>query len=273
MYSKIDQASDYLRQIIKITPSVVVVLSHGLINFFKDIQVAVEINFADIPNFPVSKIEGHDNKLTYGIVDNKYVLLMKDRLHRYEGFSEEELAFPYRVFANLGIKNIILTNGVGAINEDLKVGDIVLIRDHISFFAPNILKGDNYSRFGHQFPDMTNVYTTAMRNRVLLSAQAIGFNLKECVYCFLPGPNYESPSEMRALKVMGADVVGMAIVPEAIVCCHAGMNIAGVCLVTNKAAGHTTRPLTNREIIRASTRCKDDVEMLVRAILKDIPKG
>lgn len=273
MYTQIDKATEYLRKFIKITPDVVIVLNSSLNSITKEMQATTEIPFTNIPGFVGTDNPGTEKKLTYGILENKYVLVVTGKLHYYEGPSYETLALPYRVFANMGIKNIIFTTQCGAINEDLNVGDIVIFKDHISLFAPNLLIGKNYSRFGPRLIDASNIYNANLRNLILQNINTDdNKKLKEGTYCFYSGPSYETIADIKALKILGADMVGMATVPEATVCHQSGMNVIGLSIITNRAAGLNTRPLSYREVILNARIGEAKEKTTLRQILKLIPK-
>ncbi len=274
MYKKIDQATEYLRQFVRITPACVIVLNSGLISLKNELQVPVEMDFKNIPGFIPSTAEGHESRLIYGILEGKYVLMMQGKVHYYEGLSSEDLALPYRVFANLGIKNIVFTNVAGAINESYEIGDLIMVADHISLFAPSLLIGKNYDRFGPRLVDMSNVYNAELRSKVL---QAVNLKpdapkIKSGIYAFYAGPNYETPTDIKALKLLGADMTGMSTVPEATVCHQAGINVIALSLITNRASGYSKRPLSHREIILNSRVAEAKQKSLIKTIIQIIPK-
>lgn len=274
MYTKIDKATEYLRQFVRITPATVIVLNSALTPLKNELQVPVEIDYKKIPGFIPSNSEGHESRLYYGILEGRYVLLLQGKVHYYDGLSNEDLALPYRVFANMGIKNIVFTNVAGATNESYEIGDLVLVTDHISLFAPSLLVGHNFDRFGPRLLDMSNVYNAELRSKVL---QQINSNpdeprVKTGVYVFYPGPNYETPTDIKILKNLGADMTGMSTVPEATICHHAGMNVLAVSLITNRAAGYTKRPLSHRETILNGRVSEAKIKSLVKTIIHIIPK-
>ena len=228
------------------------------------------IDYADIPYFPVSTVAGHAGKLVYGSISGKYVLAMKGRFHYYEGNDMSTVTLPVRVFKKMGIENIIITNAAGGLGDSLNPGDIMIIKDHISLFCPSPLRGENLDEFGPRFPDMTNVYSQNLSELAAECGKRLDIPLKSGVYSFFPGPRYESPADIRALKILGADATGMSTVPEAIVARHCGMNILGLSLITNKAAGLSGNALAHDEVVAIAKLAEKNMVSLVKDIVKDL---
>lgn len=237
MIEKIKDAANYIKNKIEVIPKTALVLGSGL-GFLADaLKNKKEIYYSDIPNFPVSTAPMHKGVMAFGELFGTPVILMCGRFHYYEGYSMQEVTFYVRVLKWLGVENLILTNAVGAINESFNIGDMMMISDHIKFFDESPLRGKNLDEFGPRFNDMSDCYTKELRVLTKLVAKEKGIDLKEGVYAFMSGPSYETPAEIRMLKTLGADVVGMSTVPEVICAAHSGMKVLGISFCTNMAAG------------------------------------
>ena len=237
MIEKIKEAAEYIKREIGQIHKTAIVLGSGLGFLADSLENKKEIPYCDIPHFPISKAPMHKGTLEAGILFKTPVILICGRFHYYEGYSMQEVTFYVRVLKWLGVENIILTNAVGAINESFKVGDMMIIKDHIKFFDETPLRGDNLDLFGPRFNDMSDAYTKELRDLAREVAKKEGIDIKEGVYAFMPGPCYETPAEIRMLKILGADVVGMSTVPEVICASHSGMKVLAVSCCTNMAAG------------------------------------
>ena len=255
---------------LELQPKIALVLGSGLGAFADDLAGAVRIPYEKIPGFRSATVEGHAGTLVIGKVGDAPVLAMQGRVHFYEGYSAKEVAFPMRVFKQLGVRAAILTNAAGAINLSYDQGALVVIRDHINLQGTNPLIGPNDARFGPRFPDMTNAYTKKYREIVLGEAKQLGLKLHEGVYAALYGPSYETPAEIRYLKAIGADLVGMSTVPEVIVARHMGMRVLGISCVTNMAAGVLDREIDHAEVMQTGERVKSEFMALLRAAIPHI---
>ena len=264
---KMEQSAAFIRSKIEMKPEIAAVLGSGLGVLADEVEDAVEINYADIPHFPVSTVEGHAGKLVIGKLEGKAVMVMKGRFHYYEGYGMDEVAFPIRVMKLLGINNLLVTNAAGGINKKFEPGDLMLIKDHIKFFSESPLRGKNIEAFGPRFNDMSDCYTAALRETAKEIAYGLGLVLQEGVYGFMPGPSYETPAEIKMLDVLGADAVGMSTVPEVIVATHAGMKILGISCISNMAAGILDQPLHHEEVMETAESVKEKFLTLVRAII------
>lgn len=246
-------------------PEVLVVLGSGL-GFLADAaEESRAVDYADIPGFGRSTAPGHRGRLVLGTLGGRRAALMQGRVHGYEGYTMEQIAFPVRVARGLGAETLVLTNAAGAVNRAFAVGDIMLIRDHIKLAAESPLRGPNLGEFGPRFCDMTETYTPSLREKARDAAAALP--LREGVYMYFAGPQYETPAEIRAAATLGADAVGMSSVPEAIAARHCGMAVAGFSLVTNMAAGILDRPLDGDEVIAAAEAAKERFSALVLGLL------
>lgn len=237
MIDNIKTAAEYIKSNIGDIPQTAIVLGSGL-GFLSDcLEDKKEISYNDIPHFPVSTAPMHKGAMEVGKLFGHPVILMCGRFHYYEGYSMQEITFYIRVLRWIGVKNLILTNAAGAINEGFKVGDMMMICDHIKFFDDTPLRGKNLDEFGPRFNDMSDCYTKELRELAKEVCKNEGIEIKEGVYAFMPGPCYETPAEIRMLRVLGADVVGMSTVPEVICASHSGMDVLAVSCCTNMAAG------------------------------------
>ncbi|MGA3125575.1 MAG: purine-nucleoside phosphorylase [Candidatus Korobacteraceae bacterium] len=248
-------------------PEIAVVLGSGLGAFAEELKDSVVIPYADIPNFPRSTAIGHAGRLVIGKLADLTVAAMQGRVHLYEGYSSRESAFPVRVLARLGVKSLILTNAAGGISPACTPGALVLISDHINLQGNNPLNGPNDDRFGPRFPDLSQAYSSAYRHLAQDAARAIGIDLKEGVYAALAGPSYETPSEIRYLRTIGADLVGMSTVPEVIVARHMGIDLLAISCVTNTAAGLSAGVIDHDEVLRTGERVRETFVALLSALL------
>jgi purine-nucleoside phosphorylase len=254
-------------------PGVGVVLGSGLGGFADSLTDRTQIPYADIPAFPRSTAIGHAGQLVIGKSGAVPVAAMQGRVHLYEGYSAHEVAFPMRVFGRMGIRAVILTNAAGGINLHYQQGALVLIRDHINLQGANPLTGPNDDRFGVRFPDMTHAYEKSLRNVAQEEAAKLGMTLHEGVYAALLGPSYETPAEIKYLRTIGADLVGMSTVFEVIAARHMGIKVLAVSCVTNMAAGIVDQPLSHQEVMETGERVKTSFEALLRAVLPRIQNG
>ncbi len=264
----IDESTNYITEIIKDIPDLAIILGSGLGPLSKEIENPIIIKYSDIPNFKVSTIAGHAGELIYGTVCNHKVLVMNGRFHYYEGHDMDIVTLPIRVFAKLGITKLIVTNAAGGIKASLQPGSIMLINDHLSFMCPSPLRGANLDDFGPRFPDMTQVYAASLLDIAHEAAKSEKIDVDEGVYCYFRGPQYETPAEIRAVRTIGADAAGMSTVPEAIVAKHCGMQILGISLITNKAAGLGGTELSHEEVNTIARRAANNMVRLVKKIIQ-----
>ena len=243
------RAAKFIQSKTKLRPSVALVLGSGLGAFADELSSATRIPYHKIPGFPRSTVAGHSGQLVIGKAAGVPLVAMQGRVHLYEGYSAKEVVFPMRVLGRLGIRAAILTNAAGAINLDYSQGALVAIRDHINLQGTNPLIGPNDERFGVRFPDMSHAYAKAYREIALREAKRLGIQIHEGVYAALCGPSFETPAEIRYLKTIGADLVGMSTVPEAIAANHMRMKVLGISCVTNFAAGVTDQKLDHKEVL------------------------
>ena len=269
-FARADRAAKFILAKTKLRPKIALVLGSGLGAFADDLTNATRIPYEKIPGFPSSTAIGHAGRLVIGKVDGIPVAAMQGRVHFYEGYSAQEVTFPMRVFGRLGIRAAILTNAAGGINLAFNQGALVVIRDHINLQGTNPLIGPNDERFGPRFPDMTEAYAKPYREITLAEAKRLGIEVHEGVYAALSGPSYETPAEIRYLRTIGADLVGMSTVPEVIVARHTGIRVLGISCVTNMAAGILDRPLDHTEVLATTERVKTQFIALLRAVIPRI---
>jgi len=269
-FARADRAAKWILSKTKLRPRMALVLGSGLGAFADDLAAAAQIPYEKIPEFPRSTAVGHAGRLVIGKVENVAAVAMQGRVHLYEGYSAKEVAFPMRVLGRMGIRAAILTNAAGGINTDFKQGALVVIRDHINMQGANPLIGPNDERLGPRFPDMTQAYWKPYREIALLEAKRLGIAAHEGVYAALPGPSYETPAEIRYLRTIGADLVGMSTVPEVIVARHMGIRVLGISCVTNMAAGILDRPLDHAEVLETGERVQGQFIALLRAVIPRI---
>ncbi|MGB7729831.1 MAG: purine-nucleoside phosphorylase [Candidatus Acidiferrum sp.] len=269
-FSRAEAAAKYIQKKSKLRPKIALVLGSGLGAFADQFANAVRIPYAKIPNFPQSTAVGHAGQLVVGAVDGVEVVGMQGRVHLYEGYSAQDVAFPIRVFARMGVKAVILTNAAGGIKNDFTQGRLVVISDHINLQGANPLIGSNDEQFGPRFPDMSTAYDKKFRELTLAEGRLLGINLDEAVYAALSGPSYETPAEIRYLRAIGADLVGMSTVPEVIAARHSGIRVLGISCVTNAAAGILDQPLDHNEVLQTAERVKNQFIGLLRAVIPDI---
>jgi len=264
------RAAEFIRSKTKLRPLIGLVLGSGLGAFADELTSATRIPYRRIPNFPLSTIEGHAGALVIGRVGAVPVAVMQGRVHLYEGYSAKEVGFPLRVLERIGVRAAILTNAAGAINVEYRQGALVVIRDHINLQGTSPLVGPNDDRFGVRFPDMTEAYWKPYREIALREAKRLGIDAHEGVYAALVGPSFETPAEIRYLKMIGADLVGMSTVPEVIVARQMEMRVLGVSCATNMAAGILGQPLSHAEVMAAGARVKEQFVALLQAVIPAI---
>ncbi|MGE4271637.1 MAG: purine-nucleoside phosphorylase [Desulfitobacterium sp.] len=268
-----DSLSEARRSImerVNIEPQMGIILGSGLGGFVDLIENPVAIPYHEIPHFPTSTVEGHKGQLVFGKVLGKPVVAMQGRFHFYEGYSMQEVTFPVRVMQALGVTGLIVTNAAGGINPGYRPGDLILIKDHINMMGDNPLRGANLSNLGPRFPDLSEGYDLEWRQRALAIAREVGIFPQEGVYAAMSGPSYESPAEIRFLRTVGADLVGMSTVPEVIVANHGGMRVLGISCVTNMAAGILSQRLSHAEVMETAQRIEKQFVRFVQALVKGL---
>lgn len=265
VYDKLRNCLKSVREKTDFVPRVAIVLGSGLGDYAEDIQVVQELCYGEIEGFPVSTVPGHAGKFIFGFVGQVPVVCMKGRVHFYEGYPISDVVLPIRLMKLLGAEILFLTNASGGVNEKFQAGDFMLITDHISCFAPNPLIGANMDELGTRFPDMSAVYDKELSDCIRESAEEAGISLQEGVYVQLTGPSFEAPAEIRMLRTLGADAVGMSTVVEAIAANHCGMRVCGISCVCNPGAGMTETPLSHKEVQEAADKAAPLFKKLMTA--------
>jgi len=266
-FARTESAAAFILSQAQLRPKIGLVLGSGLGAFADDLSEAVRIPYTQIPGFPHSTAIGHAGQLVIGKSGNVPVAVMQGRVHLYEGYLASEVTFPTRVLGRMGVRALILTNAAGGINPAYGQGALVMLSDHINLQGQNPLTGANDERFGHRFPDMTYTYSKRLREIALDEAKKHSIAPHEGVYAALAGPSYETPAEIRYLRTIGADLVGMSTVPEAIVARHMGIEVLGISCVTNMAAGILDKPLDHEEVLEVGRRVMGQFIALLRAVL------
>ena len=269
-YDRVKEAADAVRSRIRDVPQIGIVLGSGLGDFAGSLGDAVTMPYGDLPHWPVSRVIGHDGKLVVGTVRGHTVAALSGRVHMYEGLEGSTVTFAVRVLGLLGVRTMILTNAAGGVNTGFSQGALMIIDDHINLMGANPLVGVNDDRFGPRFPDMTDVYSPRLRKIADEAGRAIGLRLPHGVYVGLLGPSYETPAEIRYLRTIGADAVGMSTVPEAIVARHMGMEVLGVSCIANMAAGVLPKPLDHADVMETTRRIRGQFIALVENIVEQL---
>lgn len=280
-YENAQEAAEYIKSKYDKPIKIVLVLGSGLGAFADDIENSVTIPYNEIPHFAVSTVEGHAGQLVLGEIEGVSVAIQQGRFHYYEGYGIDQVIFPMRVFGQLGVETAIITNAAGSVLTSFKPGRLMLIRDHINMMGVSPLRGENDDRFGPRFPDMTEVYDRELQRIAIEEADKIAVKksekkrkkqpkplLRRGVYCALSGPNYETPSEIRMYRMLGATAVGMSTVPEAITARHQGMKVMGISCITNLAAGITNESIDHEEVMETGEKVGKKFKKLLRRILR-----
>ncbi len=267
LYVRAEEAASVIRGAISAAPRVGVVLGSGLNELADRLKDPVGIPYNRLPHFPRTTVAGHLGRALIGHIGDCPVLMLQGRFHHYEGHDLEAVTFPVRVMQRLEVSNLILTAATGGIRLDLRAGDLVMLSDHLNLLGVNPLRGANDDRLGTRFPDMTEVYAARLRSIAAEEAAGLSIPVSEGVYACMPGPSYETPAEIRMLRTLGADVVGMSTVPEAIVARHAGMEVLGLALVSNAAAGVLGTPITHEEVLAAGRAAGPMLASLIERVV------
>lgn len=270
MSKQMNETIEFLQKKCLIHPEIGLILGSGLGVLADEIQNALKIPYHEIPGFPMSTVEGHAGQLVVGALEGKNVVAMQGRFHYYEGYDLETVTFPVRVMKQLGVKQLIVTNAAGGVNESFKPGDLMLITDHINNMGDNPLIGPNDSAQGVRFPDMSNAYSKKCIDLAKDVAKALDLKIKEGVYVGNTGPCYETPAEIRMIRMMGGDAVGMSTVPEVVVARHSGIEVLGISCISNMAAGILDQPLTHDEVIETTEMVKINFLSFVKKVVKEM---
>lgn len=267
---ELNEAVKFLQKQYQQAPQVGIVLGSGLGNFTEEIEVEKEVEYKDIPHFPLSTVEGHKSKLIFGKLSGKNVVAMAGRFHYYEGYEAQDIIFPIRVMKLLGVQTLLLSNAAGTVNPLHKVGDIMIINDHISFFTPNPLIGKNLAELGTRFPDMSEPYKRHLVEKAKAIALAHNFDVKEGVYVAVTGPTFETRAEYNFIKVIGADVVGMSTVQECIAANHMGMDVFAMSVVTDIGMIEHHNKITHEEVLEAAKNAEPKLATIFKELVAAI---
>lgn len=263
----IRETADFIKKEVGKTPDTAVILGTGLGDLVNKISIEKELEYKNIPNFPVSTVEGHSGKLIFGTLGGKYIMAMQGRFHYYEGYGMKQVTFPVRVMKELGVGTLFVSNAAGGMNKEFRVGDVMVITDHINLFPENPLRGKNYGELGPRFPAMTQAYSKGLIRMADDIACTEGFRLMHGVYVGTAGPTFETPAEYEYFRIIGGDAVGMSTVPEVIVANHAGMTVFGVSVITDLGGKDVTEVPTHEEVQKAAIKAQPVMTHLITEML------
>jgi purine-nucleoside phosphorylase len=267
MLEKIKATATFINEIVKKPIDAGIILGSGLGGLVNEIEIELTIPYTEIPDFPVSTVEGHSGKLIFGKLGGKNVLAMQGRFHYYEGYSMKEVTFPVRVMKMMGINTLFVSNASGGLNPDFKVGDVIIISDHINFFPEHPLRGKNMDELGTRFPDMSQVYDAHLRNKAKAIALKNGLSIKEGVYVGVSGPTFETPAEYLMFRHMGADIVGMSTVPEVIVARHMEMTVFGISIVTDSGVPGQIVEISHEEVQEVAMKAEPNMTLILKELV------
>jgi purine-nucleoside phosphorylase len=270
MIETIKATANYIRKEVNELPKIAVILGTGLGDLVNHIDIKKEIDYKSIPNFPISTVEGHSGKLIFGHLGGKYIMAMQGRFHYYEGYDMKQVTFPVRVMKELGVETLFVSNAAGGMNKDFRVGDVMIITDHINLFPENPLRGKNYEELGPRFPAMTEAYSQKLIAEADKIAAKEGIRLMHGVYVGTPGPTFETPAEYEYFRVIGGDAVGMSTVPEVIVANHAGMEVFGVSVITDLGGKDVKEVPTHEEVQKAAIKAQPIMTHIIKELLERI---
>ena len=265
-----EKTADYVKSKAPFAPEIALILGTGLGPLAGQIEDPVSLDYRDIPNFLVSTAPDHAGKLIFGTLEGKKLVCMSGRFHSYEGYDFEQLSIPVRLFKLLGVKQVIVTNAAGGVNEGYRPGDIMIISDHIKLNGASPMRGRNVPEFGDRFFDVSKMYTPRLRELALRLAKNTDLRVHEGVYFFMPGPQFETPAEIRAIRILGGDAVGMSTVTEALTAAHCGLELLGFSVITNMAAGMLDQPLTTEEVSEMGRMVEEKFSAYLRSILREM---
>lgn len=270
MLEKIKATANFIEKRIQARPEIGIILGTGLGGLVKEIEILDSIPYNEIPNFPVSTVEGHAGRLIYGKLGNKEVLAMQGRFHYYEGYSMKDVTFPVRVMKFAGVKTLFVSNASGGLNPEYQVGDIIIINDHINFFPEHPLHGKNNDNLGPRFPDMSKVYDERLRNKARLIAIENNIRIKEGVYVGVQGPTFETPAEYKMFRILGADMVGMSTVPEVIVARHSDMKVFGISIITDSGVPGEIVEISHEEVQKVAMKAEPKMTLIMKNLIESI---
>ncbi len=270
MYDNMLETVEYLTRTANSHAKIGIILGSGLGGLVGEMEEKLEVDYMDIPNFPVSTVEGHEGKLVFGKIGGVEIIAMQGRFHFYEGYSMQEIVYPIYVMRQLGLEKLIISNAAGGINREFKAGTLMIIEDHINMFGTNPLIGRNDERFGPRFPDMTEVYKRSLIDIARKTAAELGIDYEHGIYVGTTGPSYETAAEIRAFSVLGADAVGMSTVPEAIVANYLGIDVLGISCITNMATGLADTTHSHEKVVKTAKKVEEKFCNWVESIVKKL---
>jgi len=270
MLEKIKVTANFIKERIQASPEIGIILGTGLGGLVKEIEILDSIPYHEIPNFPVSTVDGHASRLIYGKLGEKEVLAMQGRFHYYEGYDMKEVTFPVRVMKLVGVKNLMVSNASGGLNPDWHVGEIVLLNDHINHFPEHPLRGKNIDELGPRFPDMSKPYSERLRNKAKLIALEHGITVREGVYVGVSGPTFETPAEYKMFRILGGDLVGMSTVPEVIVARHMNMRVFGISIVTDSGVPGEIVEVSHEEVQAVAMKAEPKMTLIMKKLIQSI---
>ena len=270
MLEKIKATANFIKNRFKCNPEIGIILGTGLGGLVDEIEIIDQISYEEIPDFPVSTVDGHAGRLIYAKMGNKEIIAMQGRFHFYEGYSMKEVVFPVRVMKFMGIRNLIVSNASGGLNPDWHVGDIVLISDHINFFPEHPLYGKNEEELGPRFPDMSKIYDERLRNKAKLIALEHNISVKEGVYVGVQGPTFETPAEYKMFRILGGDIVGMSTIPEVIAARHMGLRIFGISIITDSGVPGEIVEISHEEVQKVAMKAEPKMTLIMKKLIENI---
>jgi len=270
MLEKIRVTAKFLTDRLGANPEIGIILGSGLGGLVNEMEIIDSIPYEEIPNFPVSTVDGHAGRLIYGRLADKEVIAMQGRFHYYEGYPMKEVTFPVRVMKFAGIKYLFVSNASGGLNPNWQVGDIVLINDHINLFPEHPLNGKNYKEFGKRFPDMSRVYDERLRNKAKLIALEHNIPVREGIYTGVQGPTYETPAEYRMYRILGGDIIGMSTVPEVIVARQMGIRVFGISIITDSGVPGQIVEISHEEVQEVAMKAEPKMTLILKKLIENI---
>ncbi|MDF1546594.1 MAG: purine-nucleoside phosphorylase [Bacteroidales bacterium] len=270
MLAKIKETTEFIQKKINFTPEFGIILGTGLGGLVKEIEIIHQIKYQDIPNFPVSTVEGHQGNLIFGKIEGRNIVAMQGRFHFYEGYSMQEITLPIRVLKFLGIKYLFVSNASGGMNPDFEVGDLMIINDHINLFGTNPLIGKNIDELGPRFPDMSEAYDRKLIELALQAAKELGVNVKQGVYAGVSGPTFETPAEYKYIRAIGADAVGMSTVPEVIVARHMNLTCFALSVITDSGVPGQIIEITHTDVQEIAGKAEPQMAAIIKKMLNSL---
>lgn len=270
MFKKIAETTDYIHDNVPFKPEIGIILGTGLGGLVSEINIQYQLDYADIPNFPVSTVESHSGKLIFGTLGGKQVIAMQGRFHYYEGYDMKEVTFPVRVMKMLGVKRLIVSNASGGVNPDYSIGEIMILNDHINLFPEHPLRGKNMDELGPRFPDMSDVYDEEMRNLAVQIAEEHNIDISQGVYVGVTGPTLETPAEYKYFRIIGGDTVGMSTIPEVIVARHMDIPVFAVSIITDLGVPGKIKKVSLEDVVSVANRQEPKMTLIIKELISRI---